>query len=63
MRNSCDCNYLQYYWLVELPQELLKYSDAIDALRAIGRVRWAVMDVIGKQVAEQEDIPFDCSRC
>ncbi len=44
---------------MELPQELLKYSDAIDALRAIGRVRWAVMDVIGKQVAEQEDIPFD----
>jgi len=44
---------------VELPEELLKYSDAIDALRAIGRVRWAVMDVVGKQVAEQEDVPFD----
>jgi DNA-binding MarR family transcriptional regulator len=44
---------------VELPEELLKYSDAIDALRAIGRVRWAVMDVVGKQVEEQEDIPFD----
>lgn len=44
---------------MELPEELLKYSDAIDALRAIGRVRWAVMDVVSKQVEEQEDIPFD----
>lgn len=50
---------MRYYLTVELPEELLKYSDAIDALRAIGRVRWAVMDVVGKQVAEQEDIPFD----
>ncbi|HEY5625094.1 MAG TPA: MarR family transcriptional regulator [Dehalococcoidia bacterium] len=44
---------------MELPEELLKYSDAIDALRALGRVRWAVMDVVSKQVEEQEDIPFD----
>ena len=44
---------------MELPEGLLKYSDAIDALRAIGRVRWAVMDVVGKQVEEQEDVPFD----
>ena len=50
---------MRYYRLVELPEALLKYSDAIDALRAIGRVRWAVMDVVGKQVEEQENIPFD----
>ena len=50
---------VRYYRLVELPKELLKYSDAIDALRAIGRVRWAVMDVVSKQVEGQEDIPFD----
>lgn len=50
---------VRYYRFVELPEELLKYADAIDALRAIGRVRWAVMDVVGKQVEEQENIPFD----
>ena len=50
---------LPYYRIVELPEELLKYSDAIDALRAISRVRWAVMDVVSRQVEEQEDIPFD----
>lgn len=50
---------LSYHRAVELPEELLKYSDAIDALRAIGRVRWAVMDVVSKQVEEQENIPFD----
>ena len=50
---------LLYYRIVELPEELLKYSDAIDALRAIGRVRWAVMDVVSKQVEGQEDIPFE----
>ena len=50
---------MRYYRLVELPEALLKYSDAIDALRAIGRVRWAVMDVVGKQVEKQENIPFD----
>ena len=50
---------VRYHRIVELPEELLKYSDAIDALRAIGRVRWAVMEVVGKQVEKQEDIPFD----
>ncbi len=58
-RIVANATILGYYRIVELPKELLKYSDAIDALRAIGRVRWAVMDVVGKQVEEQEDIPFD----
>lgn len=50
---------LGYHRVMELPEALLKYSDAIDALRAIGRVRWAVMDTISRQVAEQEGVPFD----
>ena len=54
-----DATIVRYHRIVELPEELLKYSDAIDALRAIGRVRWAVMEVVGKQVEKQEDIPFD----
>jgi DNA-binding MarR family transcriptional regulator len=44
---------------VKLPDELLEHSDAIDALRTINRVRWVVMDVIGKQVERREGIPFD----
>lgn len=44
---------------VEYPKELAEHADAIDALRAAGRVRWKVMDLIGKEVAEQEGISFD----
>jgi DNA-binding MarR family transcriptional regulator len=44
---------------MKLPEELLEHSEAIDALRTIGRVRWAIMDAIGKQVREQEGILFE----
>jgi DNA-binding MarR family transcriptional regulator len=44
---------------VKLPRELLEHSDAIDALRTIARVRWAVMEMIGKEVQQREGLPFD----
>ena len=44
---------------MELPDELLEHSEAIDAFRTIGRVRWAIMDAIGKQVRKQEGMPFE----
>lgn len=44
---------------MKLPAELLEHADAIDALRAIARLRWAVMDVIGRQVQEQEGLPYE----
>ena len=44
---------------MKLPDELLEHSDAIDALRTINRVRWVVGDMIGRQVEQQEGIPFE----
>ena len=44
---------------MKLPDELLEHSEAIDALRTISRVRWAIMDAIGKQVRAREGILFE----
>jgi DNA-binding MarR family transcriptional regulator len=44
---------------VRLPDELLEHSESIDALRAIARVRWLVMDVIGREVKVQEGLPYE----
>jgi DNA-binding MarR family transcriptional regulator len=44
---------------VQLPEELLEHSDAIDLMRTINRVRWVVGDIVARQVEEQEGIPFE----
>jgi DNA-binding MarR family transcriptional regulator len=44
---------------VQLPDELLEYSDAVDAMRTLNRVRWVVGDMIGREVEQQEGIPFE----
>jgi DNA-binding MarR family transcriptional regulator len=42
-----------------MPDELLEHADAIDAMRTINRVRWVVGDMIGREVEQQEGIPFE----
>ena len=44
---------------MQMPDELLEHSDAIDAMRTINRVRWVVGDIVARQVEEQEGIPFE----
>jgi DNA-binding MarR family transcriptional regulator len=45
--------------VMKFPDRMLDHADAIDALRAVGRVRWVGMGLISKQVEEQEGIPYD----
>jgi DNA-binding MarR family transcriptional regulator len=44
---------------MDLPRELHAYADAINALRTIARVRWAVFDTMAREVHEQEGIPME----
>jgi DNA-binding MarR family transcriptional regulator len=44
---------------VQLPDELLDHADAIEAFRTLNRVRSVVGGIIGRQVEQQEGIPFE----
>lgn len=48
-----------YPRFVQLPDELVDHSDAVEALRTLNRVRSVVGGMIGRQVEQQEGIPFE----